>query len=977
MSELEASLPTSPGWAEHRRVSEREASRIAWIVVGLICLLRGIAAFTLPLTGDEAYYWEWSRRPAFGYVDHPPMVAWTIAAFSWLGHSPGFVRLGFVLCGIVASLALAACTFEVARDRRAAALAALVFSLAPIMVQSFGTASPDGPYLMFWSLGLLFAVRAFRRDLTGDWILVGIAVGGALLSRVLALALLAGLIAYASTGGRATAWRRGMPIALGAALAVCLPFLVWNATHDWVTLRFALFYRHEATYEFTLLQALLGQLLAYTPGIWLAVLVCAARPRFALLGWTAIPQYAVVMLASLRERVEVTWVMGFFISTCAMLGIAYTRLDRRARIIWGTAAVAPAVLMLVPAFAFLLAPGWTWNLVQRAHFAQPRNNGPFEIMTYSMVARDAARLARERQAIVMTDGYGFSSVMDFDSGIAPVVIGYNWQGRESRAWYPDSNRPKRALFVDKEPLASRPDFVSQLHRACATVSDGGVHGYSYGETKPRNYYFTWCEGLKPDGLAILRWEREDGAKHGGPPPPTSSPAPPWSAAERAELKSVLDAAFAGDIFGENGGVAVVSADGKTLYARRAGVPMTPASTLKLVVAATALDVLGAGRRFESSFVALGPPDALGVLRGPLWFVGGGDPLFTSNDLRGGIGTLRRLGVRRIEGPVIVDGSALAGPEQNPRWDPADLEEGYAAATSAVSLDQGTVEFHVAPETPGSTARVTIDPPNGNVDVAGSILTDGTETTLHIDRRAEFPTRNAFVVRGTIASGVMQKFWKPVLGMPAYVGGAIVALAAQQGIAVAGGARGGLAPLGGVTLWLHRSQPLSAIVTEMLVHSNNHSAEQLLRLVGRQAGRAGTDQGGLALERRELAQLGIAHSNLTAYDGSGLAPADKIPPMVTADLLAAELRGPNGRVFLLSLPRVALDGTVVYGHELHAALGRARAKSGHLSQVNALAGTLLTHRHGRIAFAFVVNDSRSEASVVYRAQDRALDALAGF
>jgi hypothetical protein len=132
-------------------------------------------------------------------------------------------------------------------------------------------------------------------------------------------------------------------------------------------------------------------------------------------------------------------------------------------------------------------------------------------MTYAMVATDAAKLAQQHDAVVMTDGYGLSSVMDFDAGIEPIVIGYNWQGRESRAWYPDDRRPERALFVDKEPLATRPDIASHLRRACANVSDGGIHPYSFGGTTPRNYYFTWCEGLVPDGLAILRWEREPGA----------------------------------------------------------------------------------------------------------------------------------------------------------------------------------------------------------------------------------------------------------------------------------------------------------------------------------------------------------------------------------------------------------------------------------------------------------------------------------
>jgi hypothetical protein len=99
-------------------------------------------------------------------------------------------------------------------------------------------------------------------------------------------------------------------------------------------------------------------------------------------------------------------------------------------------------------------------------------------------------------------------VMDFDADIMPVVIGYNWQGRESRLWYTDAERPERALFVDKEPLETRPDIAKHLARACSRVTPGGVHPYSFGGTTPRAYYFTWCDGLAPDGIAILRWERE-------------------------------------------------------------------------------------------------------------------------------------------------------------------------------------------------------------------------------------------------------------------------------------------------------------------------------------------------------------------------------------------------------------------------------------------------------------------------------------
>jgi D-alanyl-D-alanine carboxypeptidase len=74
--------------------------------------------------------------------------------------------------------------------------------------------------------------------------------------------------------------------------------------------------------------------------------------------------------------------------------------------------------------------------------------------------------------------------------------------------------------------------------------------------------------------------------------------------------------------------------------------------------------------------------------------------------------------------------------------------------------------------------------------------------------------------------------------------------------------------------------------------------------------------------------------------------------------------------------VGQEGTVLY-HDLNDARGRVRAKSGHLAEVNALAGVVTTRRHGRIAFAFLVNDPAAQAAEVSVAQDAALDALADF
>jgi D-alanyl-D-alanine carboxypeptidase/D-alanyl-D-alanine-endopeptidase (penicillin-binding protein 4) len=446
--------------------------------------------------------------------------------------------------------------------------------------------------------------------------------------------------------------------------------------------------------------------------------------------------------------------------------------------------------------------------------------------------------------------------------------------------------------------------------------------------------------------------------------------PAWSAADvralRARLSGPLDRSALA-----TSGIAIVDSVGRTLFVRRAARPAVPASTFKLLVAVTALQTLGPDYRFETRLEALAGPQN-GTIDGDVYLVGDGDPSLTGDDLRRGIGQLARSGTTDITGGVVADGSLFGGREVNPAWESDDLQYDYAAGTSALSLDEGTVEFHLVPAGIGSFAHIDVRPRSAATRVLGGVTT-AYDTTLSIDRA---PNRNDFTFSGTIAADAEQSFYRPVIDQPLYAAGVARSLMLQRQITVEGPARSGNAPLVATVLWRHRSAPLRTLLAHMLFESDNHYAEQLLRAVGARDGAAGTEATGAAVEREVFRQLGARTDGLRVVDGSGLAPTDRVAPIDLATLLARADLEPAGDVLYHDLPRVGIEGTV-RRHDVTTALGRSRAKSGHIEAVDALAGYVDTHRHGRVAFAILVNDPRADDGLVDDGIDSALDVLASF
>ena len=283
-----------------------------------LSLASAIASSRVELTFDEAYYTLWSRSLAWGYFDHPPMVAaWIRASTTLFGGSELGVRalnlLAFAaLPGLIAFMA-----WRLFGSTAIAALAALLWAATPL-VAGAPLATPDAPLVVFWTLATAALIEVWRGASWG-WLWLGVALGLALLSKFTALFLGVGV------GGALIAvpslrrwWARPWPyFAAALALVIFAPFLAWNAAHGWATF-FKQFGRVPAQrYAPAYVGEFLGAQLALgNPLIWIATVAGLARgvsrtvdrdaeARRLLLS-TLAPSLLYFVLHALHDRVQGT-----------------------------------------------------------------------------------------------------------------------------------------------------------------------------------------------------------------------------------------------------------------------------------------------------------------------------------------------------------------------------------------------------------------------------------------------------------------------------------------------------------------------------------------------------------------------------------------------------------------------------------------------------------------------------------------------
>jgi D-alanyl-D-alanine carboxypeptidase/D-alanyl-D-alanine-endopeptidase (penicillin-binding protein 4) len=412
--------------------------------------------------------------------------------------------------------------------------------------------------------------------------------------------------------------------------------------------------------------------------------------------------------------------------------------------------------------------------------------------------------------------------------------------------------------------------------------------------------------------------------------------------------------------------------------------LVPASTAKLVSAASAADAVGWDYTYPTELHATGPIED-GVLHGDLVVVGHGDPSWSGAagvDVSALAGALVGR-VRRIDGLVIADDDQVEEPRPALAWTWDDLGYPSGALFGALNANENEMAVRVRPgDAEGQPTLLSTDGPAFDRPLVNRTTTGARGSTGRIWPEQR-PGEPFLTIAGAVPAGGRGVRLSVAVGNPTWwFAQRLRAALVAAGIEVSGGAfdvdeirpRPELTPA--TLVHRHMSPPLSALVRPMLKDSVNLYGEALMRLNAAMDG-VPTNDAALDGLRLRLTAWGVPQDGVQLVDGSGLSRRNVVSAEVLA-LVLERMHDPSARSpFVAALPIAGSDGSLARRMKGTAAEGRLRAKTGTMSNVRTLAGYTTTADGEYLAFAMLLNNFEGTGADANDALDRMAVRLASF
>ena len=417
--------------------------------------------------------------------------------------------------------------------------------------------------------------------------------------------------------------------------------------------------------------------------------------------------------------------------------------------------------------------------------------------------------------------------------------------------------------------------------------------------------------------------------------------------------------------------------GEVLASHSADRELVPASNQKLLLAMAALRHWGPTHRFKTSVYTEQPPDANGVVSGPLWIRGSGDPSLVSEQLWQLAEQIRLRGIREVKGGLAIDATYFDDMHTNSDWGPLSARA-YHARVSAFAANYSSFMIQInGAQKLGAPAQVQLSPSADYFQVRAKIPSLARRSEIRLDLSPLADGSGELVrLRGAVrGGGSTRSYWRSV-SLPEKYAASVLRLQLQaHGVRVAPGVRLGSLPESAIELVEFEGHAVGEIVRLLNKYSNNFIAEQLLKGLGAEhSGQPGSWKNGAEALRATLEDLEILDRGTVIADGSGLSPRNRISPQALVRVIrAAATDFDSGPEFLASLPQGGLDGTL---EDRIKDGSKVRAKTGHLKHVAALSGVVRAHSGRRLAFSVLVNGGRGGRVAIDNAIDAFVAEIAG-
>jgi len=438
------------------------------------------------------------------------------------------------------------------------------------------------------------------------------------------------------------------------------------------------------------------------------------------------------------------------------------------------------------------------------------------------------------------------------------------------------------------------------------------------------------------------------------------------------------------------GLLVVDAEtGATLYEKNANGYFLPASNMKLLTTALALDTLGLEYRFRTTVETTGTLTPDGRLSGDLILVGRGDPNLsnrkfpyeTKEEFDGPpekalaelADAVAARGVKEIEGAVVGDDSYFPRERYPDGWEIDDMVWEYGAAISAIVVDDNTVTLTLTPaEKAGGAVTAVVEPATREFVVKNEVSTIGAKEKPDLRLMRE-PGGDTVIVSGVMPAGSAPRKMVLAIQEPAlHAANLLVQLLKDRGIKVGGTVRALHEPEPGeaaqTVLAEHLSIPLKDSVKLVNKISQNLHTEVLLRTAARQQGRWATPEDLQKFPQAFYVKAGIPDGDVIQTDGSGLSRHDLVTPRAFVALLAYAQKQAWFPAFLASLPVAGADGTLNERMKEPPLAGKIHAKTGSVTHVRSLSGYAETPGGRKLMFSFLGNNQGAKNHEVHSAID---------